>query len=195
MKTFIVGSLLGVLFLSACEKKTETISSNGSTGAAAVGDSTQSKVSTDAAIQQISRNWNEAENWIPRIKSSQKGGTEYDKARSLYDTARSENNSWVELLVTKIKNGSKPEKSEEFKNQSKKSAEATNQFLEYSKSLRPPGASAKPGVAITAVSVVVDLLVTNGFKIWTEYHKQRQADRDRMADDLRKRLTWPTWEK
>lgn len=151
----------------------------------------ESPVSTDTAIQQISANWSEAESWVPRITAVHKKGEEYRKARSLYDVARRENNSWVELLVTKIKAGEKPEKSKEFQAQSQKAAESSHQFLEYAKGLQDDSSR----IAIAAVAPLVDLLVTNGFKIWTEYHKQRQADRDRKADDLRKRLLWPTWEK
>jgi hypothetical protein len=176
-------SSLSALFVCACLFGCTTPSGTTSTGG-----------NVDSAILAISKNRNRSEDAAAAIKQRFKvNNPKYIKAQRLYREARAENNSWLDLLQNKIRNGAKPEKSPDFNEQSKKAGTATEGFITYADSLdQPAGSQASPLIAGMGVAEIVKTLVENGIAIWKAYSEQQQAARERNAKDL-ERLRWDTW--
>jgi hypothetical protein len=158
------------------------------------GSGTQGGASVDSAILKISENRTRAEEAAAAVKQRFKSSSsQYVKAQRLYREARAKNNSWLDLLQNKIRNGAKPERSPDFNEQSKKAGAATDQFLRYADSVeQPAGVQATPLLAGMGAAEIVKIFVDNGITIWKGYSEQRQAARERNAKDL-DRLRWNSW--
>src|SRR6266446_1912175 len=121
------------------------------------------------AILQISKNKEDAQNLAVRIKTKYKDGSDvYSKARDLYDTAQSENNSWATALALGIENNQDLSTSQAFKAKAKTAAEATKQFVTYARS-HQEGEPTKFAVAGLGAAEIAKLLVENGITIWKAY--------------------------
>jgi hypothetical protein len=149
----------------------------------------------DNAISSISRNRNKAEDSAATIKRKYKESSpQYVKAQRLYRDAKAENNSWLDLLQYKIRNGVKPEKSPDFTAQSEKAGTAAENFLKYADS--PDVSVGEAAVPLVTGVPWVDLgklLIDSGISIWKVYGEQQQATRERNAKELEK-LRWDSWD-
>lgn len=151
------------------------------------------------ARQKIVSNRNYTETTVSTIKDKLKGeeeGAVYIKARSLYDKAMNENNTWLTLLALGIENNDNLEGSKSFTEQAKAAADAAESFLAYGREL-----TEKPGITTSSVqtksflslSDFLTALVNNGITIWKENKAQKAKERKDKAESIKKELTWRKW--
>jgi hypothetical protein len=148
----------------------------------------------EGAILEISKGKEDAQNLAVRIKTKYKDGSDvYRKARDLYDTAQSENNSWATGLALGIENNQDLSTSQAFKAKAKAAAEATKQFVTYAKSHQEEEPT-KFAVAGLGAAEIAKLLVENGITIWKAYKDQQTAQRKKEADSTKQAVAWPSWD-
>jgi len=151
---------------------------------------------TETAILAIAKNRDAAENLVPRIKAKYKDKEEdptYTKARDLYDTAKTENNSWATALAIGIENNQDLSKSKPFKDQAQVAADATKKFMDYGKSITQ-GPQPKFVIAGVGAAEIAKILVENGITIWKAYKGEQAKERKSQADSTKQRLVWSSWE-
>jgi hypothetical protein len=148
----------------------------------------------EGAILEISKGKEDAQNLAVRIKTKYKAESDvYRKARDLYDTAQSENNSWATALALGIENNQDLSNSQVFNAKAKTAAEASKQFVMYARS-HQEGEPTKFVVAGLGAAELAKLLVENGITIWKAYKEQQTEQRRKEADSTKQAIAWPSWD-
>jgi hypothetical protein len=147
------------------------------------------------ARQEIERSRQSVVPLVIRVKTQFAGienSADYVNARRLYDTAMSENNTWVTSLKLAIANAEQIGESAAFREQGERAAKATQAFVDYARQLTEHGAPKAASAALIAEAVRI--LVENGIAIWKAYREQAKEERIAAAEQAELALRWPGWE-
>ncbi len=160
------------------------------------------KNKVDGALNDIRSYRERAISMVKEIKSSESASGKIDKARSLYDNAKTANKTWIVSLATHVKDGTNLDRSE-FKTQGEEANETVKDFVRFAENLLNPKeyqtVSQYSGHNIVNIDEIlrwlefIKNLLEIGITIWTFYSKESQEKRIALSKNIEKEV-WPEWD-